>query len=204
MREGEDFLRRSKSCNGRKGEGPLLAKAFQKGTLVCANASRSQGERNFSSRESQSPSRWKRGLLPCRRLRGMAGEVLAEFAGKLSQSGAHVAVQRLDHVGHFLPIDGLVMRVGGRPNSGTGFGIVQLELEGKATGKPRRLYFVQGKQLATDNVIAAQIAGNTRHGAITSGCSQSLDDHVLHHSSGGLGPAFIFVRAQLRGAAAID
>src|ERR1700728_4662790 len=73
-------------------------------------------------------SAWGQALLTGGCLRGVAREILTEFAGELGKTGANIAIQRLDHVGNLLAVDGLVMRIGTGPEGRTAFRIEQLQI----------------------------------------------------------------------------
>src|ERR1700689_1168380 len=113
-------------------------------------------------------SAWGQALLTGGCLRGVAREILTEFAGELGKTGANIAIQRLDHVGNLLAVDGLVMRIGTGPEGRTAFRIEQLQLKGKTRRQPLRFHFVQRVEMPTDDVIPSQIAADSGNRAVVS------------------------------------
>src|ERR1700728_4346934 len=134
----------------------------------------------------------------------MARDVLTHFADELRDARFDVAVQRFDDIRDRLSVDRLVVSVGAGPDHRVGLRIVELQLERKAGGESGGLDFVERVELAPDYVIAAETAADARHGAVITGGTQRLDDDVLKHAGGRLGPALVFVRAVLHRAGAID
>src|SRR5580693_9868710 len=102
-------------------------------------------------------------------LRGrMAHKILSYSGGELLQTGADVAIQGLNDVGHRLALNRFIVRIGLGPDSRATCWIEELQLEREASHQFRLVHPIHREQMAAHDVIAASAAGNARHGAVLS------------------------------------